>query len=230
MKYFYYLFGFTLCLYSLSSYAAPPYLSVSIGKNLSFTNQACLSASKAVLQEDGFKKFMPAGDNLFAAFNEGNDYKYKAVVRCIESQNVFVVVVVANTTATIKSKAQNLRLTIQKHFTPISESSIAPAPSSDIQIVAPMAKSNTNYSGDTAKTWQDSLLSRGACLERGETALRNSGFARNFEIDYENLALVGFNENGYQGIVRCLPEQRIILFKVSGKYAQKLLEILQLNF
>ncbi|WP_353572803.1 hypothetical protein [Candidatus Albibeggiatoa sp. nov. BB20] len=232
--YFYYVLGFTLCLCSLSSYAAPPYISVSVGENFSFTNQSCLTASRKVLQNNGFKKFMPAGDNLFAAFNRSNDYKYKAMVRCIDTQGVFVVAIVANSTKTIKSKAQNLRLAIQKYFSPALKSETATTASSDIKVVKPMAV-KPSYAGskNSAKTWQDSLLGRSKCLERGETALRNSGFARNFEIDYEKLALVGLNETGYQGIVRCLPEQRIILFKVSGKSgksARRLLEILQLNF
>ncbi|MEK7991039.1 MAG: hypothetical protein VSS52_008550 [Thiotrichaceae bacterium] len=232
MKSIYAVLGFTLCLCSLSSYAAPPYISASVGENFSFTNQACLTASKQVLQNDGFKKFMPAGNNLFAAFNRTADYKYKALVRCIDTQGVFVVVVIANSTKTIKSKAQNLRIAIQKRFSRATEKSVT---SNDIQIVKPMAVKPSSYAGtgNSAKTWQDSLLGRSKCLERGETALRNSGFARNFEIDYEKLALVGLNETGYQGIVRCLPEEKIILFKVlgkSGKSAQRLLEVLQLNF
>jgi hypothetical protein len=237
MKYIYYVLGFMLCLCSLPSYAAPPYISVSVGENFSFTNQTCLTASKRVLQDDGFKKFMPAGDNLFAAFNRNADYKYKAVVRCIDDQGVFVVVIIANSTKTIKAKAQNLRLAIQKSFSPAlkSEKPVTSTSNNDIQIVKSMSVKPSSYSGtgNSVKTWQDSLLGRSQCLERGETTLRNSGFARNFEIDYEKLALVGLNETGYQGVVRCLPEEKIILFKVSGKSgtaAQRLLEVLQLNF
>ncbi|MCV6639064.1 hypothetical protein [Candidatus Albibeggiatoa sp. nov. NOAA] len=236
MKSIYYLLGFMLCLYSLPSHAAPPYIAVSVGENFSFTNPACIAASRKVLKSNGFKKFLPAGANLFAAFNPTKDYKYKAMVRCIDTQGVFVVAIVANSTKTIKAKAQNIRLAIQKSFAPAIKSDTATKPS-DIQVVAPLSAATKtvkpSYGGNSAKTWQDSLLGRSKCLERGETALRNSGFARNFEIDYEKLALFGVNESGYQGIVRCLPEQKIILFKVSGKsskYARRLLEILQLNF
>lgn len=222
-----FILGLILCLCTLSAYAAPPYIGVSAGENLAFTNQSCLSVSQKVLKEDGFKKLALAGDNVFAAFNRGNNYQYKAMVRCMENQNTFVIIVVANSTKTIKAKAHNLRLAIQKHFSPIT-----PAETTTSKPVASL-KVKPSYANGSAKTWQDSLLGRSQCLERAETALRNSGFARNFEIDYEKLALSGLNENAYQGMVRCLPEQRIILFKVFGKSAQSaksLLEILQLNF
>jgi hypothetical protein len=224
-----FIFGLILCLCTLSVYAAPPYIGVSAGENLAFTNQSCLSVSQKVLKKDGFKKLALAGDNVFAAFNRGNNYQYKAMVRCMETQNTFVIVVVANSTKTIKAKAHNLRLAIQKHFSPVTATQVETTTSKPVTSL----KVKPSYANNSAKTWQDSLLGRGQCLERAETALRNSGFARNFEIDYEKLALSGLNENAYQGIVRCLPDQQIILFKVFGKSAQSaksLLEILQLNF
>ena len=237
MKYIYYVLGLALYFSAFASYAAPPYIGVSVGENFAFTNQACLSTSKKVLQKNGFKKTMLAGDNVFAAFNTTKNYKYKAVVRCIENQNVFVVAVVANSTKTIKAKAQNLRLAIQKHFSPApTESSPSPSTKDDIKIVTSAAVNKQPVrpsGGNFAKTWQDSLLGRSKCLERGETALRNSGFARNFEIDFEKVSLSGFSQKAYQGTIRCLPEQKIILFQVKGKStrtAQRLLEVVQLNF
>lgn len=234
MKYLYYALGLALYLTAFASYAAPPYIGISAGENLAFTNQSCLSVSKKVLRQNGFQKVMLAGDNVFAAFNSGQNYKYKAVVRCIENQNVFIVAVVANTTQTIKAKAQSLRVAIQKHFSAASPSQPSSS-TDDVKIVTATASKQPIQSsgGNSVKTWQDSLLGRGQCLERGETALRNSGFARNFEIDYEKLALSGFSQNAYQGTVRCLPEQKIILFQVKGKSnrtAQRLLDVLQLNF
>jgi len=225
-----------LLLFSMSVYAAPPYFGVSIGEHLALDNAKCISVAQKVLKKDGFKKLLPKGNNLFAAYNNGNQYGYKAVIRCMAKQNAFVVVTVADSMKTVKKKADSLRSRIQQHFKRKSEKSekktysATPSPSQNLSI---MTQSQKNTQGGyTAKSWQDTTFTRVQCLMRAETALRDTKLADVFEL-YHEIAAVSGTTGGYTGTIRCLVGDGIILFSVSGQKSaivNRLLERLQHNF
>lgn len=64
-------------------------------------------------------------------------------------------------------------------------------------------------------SWQSTTLSLSQCLNRAENALRDSGFSANFQIVGES-AFGGSRDDAYVASVRCLPDQGIVFFIVSG--------------
>jgi hypothetical protein len=227
MRYILGIFGLIIMGLSWSALAAPPYVAISIADDRGFSDQACISAGEAILRNDGFKRINSSGSSVFAAFNSGNNYGYKAVIRCVGSHNLFLVAVVAQSPMTIRAKADNLRAAMQNRL-PVSRYSVRSEP---VQTLSPQTSQISEPKRNTAKTWQDTVLGRGPCLERAEQALRQAGFTRDFEIDYESLLLSGKHQSQLSGAIRCVPDQRIVLFEVKGgSNAMNLLDELQLNF
>lgn len=105
-----------LLIFSPSSYAIPPYLGVSANENLSFTSSSCLSASKQVLQNNGFQKIVQykSSSTLFAAYRNQSPYQYKAMIKCLSESGVIIVVAVANQPKNARTKAESLRRQIQQ--------------------------------------------------------------------------------------------------------------------
>ncbi|RKZ44674.1 MAG: hypothetical protein DRR00_27760 [Candidatus Parabeggiatoa sp. nov. 3] len=97
-------------------FAIPPYMGVSVGKNLSFTNPSCLAAAQTVLSNNGFQKIVQYKTNttLFAAYRNQNPYDHKAMIKCLSEEGVIIVVAVANVPKHAKAKAESLRQQVQQ--------------------------------------------------------------------------------------------------------------------
>ncbi len=116
------LLGLLLCGWSVCSPATePPYLAVTQSANLSFGQTACTQTARESLREQGFAKISvnPRGGTVFAAYHSGPDYRYKAVIKCLEEKNTVTVVVVAEQAGGL-NQARALLAGIGRRATPLA--------------------------------------------------------------------------------------------------------------
>lgn len=231
---------------SVAAYAVPPYLGISVGDNLSFSNSTCVDVAKEALRQNGFDKVVQykGSATVFAAYRNDNPYHYKAVVKCLATSGSIIVVAVANIPRNAKKKADELRRKIQKHNSIKPQSTQEPAPNppdteEESQEVMILEENSTHEStepevttsGKTSEAWHQTVLSLNDCLIRAESSLRDSGFYKNIEFD-ENSAY-GKHQKGYDGAVHCLTTENEVLFQVTGAHLstrKQLLETLQRKF
>ena len=62
--------------------------------------------------------------------------------------------------------------------------------------------------------WQETQLDREQCLSRAQLALWRSGFWQNLKTELRSVAA---EAQGYQAVIRCLPETQTVLFTVAGR-------------
>ncbi|MDM8558837.1 hypothetical protein [Candidatus Parabeggiatoa sp. HSG14] len=223
--------------------AIPPYMGISVGQNLSFTHQSCLSAAKQVLRKDGFKKIVQykTSATLFAAYRNSNPYHYKALVKCLSESGVIVVVAVANIPKNAKAKAERLRERIQRYKgiqrvqpveieeeeEEVEENTFLETPSP--KNVPQTVEENTNIAA--AEKWQSTTLNRKDCLNRAEKSVRDSGFYQDFDFDDDS---VYGKKGNYTGFVQCVTADNLVFFQITGgtssQVRKQLLGKLQKNF
>jgi len=239
-------------------FAIPPYMGVSVGKNLSFTNPFCLSAAQTVLSNNGFQKIVQYKTNttLFAAYRDQNPYDHKAMIKCLSEEGVIIVVAVANVAKHARAKAESLRQQVQQQVNikkpvpvVVEEEIVFNEDEYDTEMVTrrppnsgPILK-NFSHSRITpeiipkptpkpiSKRLRDTLFPRNRCLIRAEVSLRDSGFYQGLGFDDDSVW--GQNDKQYKGTIRCLTAHSLVLFQVRGNYEQtreKGLNQLEKNF
>ena len=75
------------------------------------------------------------------------------------------------------------------------------------------------WAGPSMSTrWSSTTLDKDECIERAKSAVRNSGFTKNFEVVNTTV----FGERGaYTSGVRCAVEKEIVFFVVAGPQAKE---------
>ncbi len=207
-------------------FAIPPYMGVSVGKELSFTSPSCLAAAKTVLSNDGFQNIVQYKTNttLFAAYRNQNPYHYKAMIKCLSEEGVIIVVAVANVPKHAKAKAESLRQQVQqqaninRQVPVVDEEMVFTGEQNETVTNMPSKAMHRLKTLDISKTIseisRDTLLPRNICLTRAEMSLRNSGFYQSLSFDDDSVW--GQNEKKYKGTIRCLTASSLVLFQVSG--------------
>ncbi|ALG68075.1 hypothetical protein [Beggiatoa leptomitoformis] len=117
-----------LLLSSFSSYAAAPYMSISVAEDLTFTEETCLNVAENVLQKNGFAQINRASGSptIFASVRDAKNYGFKALVRCFTKAGIVNVVVVADNRGDILAKADELRQQIQTQLSPSAQTTVEP--------------------------------------------------------------------------------------------------------
>ncbi len=191
-------------------FAAPPYLGVSVGQNISITDNACVSVAKTVLANEGFAKIVQYGGSatLFAADLNSDPYDYKVVVKCLSDKGTMIVVAVANDAKNAKKKAARLRHQIQQG-SPIKTVSVQ---SASVSAVPPYLGISV---GETA-------LSNRSCVSIAEQALEDEGFEQIEQ--YKNHAtLFAAYQNSkpyqYKAVVKCLSEPNLVAVVAAANVA-----------
>jgi len=191
-------------------FADPPYLGVSVGQNLSITDNTCVSAAKTVLANEGFAKIVQYGDSatLFAADLNRDPYHYKVVVKCLLDKGTMIVVAVANDAKNAKKKAARLLHQIQQGSPPKTVS-VQSAPVSEVPPYLGISV------GETA-------LGNRACASIAEQTLEDDGFEQIEQ--YKNHAtLFAAYQNSkpyqYKAVVKCLSEPTLIAVVAVAKVA-----------
>jgi len=210
------------------SYAVPPYLSISVGENLSFHNMSCLQTAKIVLNQNGFQNIAQykGSRTLFAASYKKNkyQYQYKALVKCLPKDGVVIVVVVADSMKNIKQKANYLRGKIQKNIR---------TRHAQIQRVN-LVKSVTIPPYFGISVGKRAFASESVCLQAAKNSLDNEGFEKiKHNKKYPTLFAAYRNRNPYhyKAVIKCMPQTGLVIVvtvansmkKVKAK-AEKLLQ------
>jgi hypothetical protein len=230
-----------LFIFSPLAFAVPPYIGVSVGQSLSFDSASCLTAAKAVLNKDGFQKVVQykTSITLFAAYKNRNPYHYKAMIKCLAQEGVIIAVAVAKVPKHAKAKAESLLQQIQRHKwiakqAVVEEEVIFTEEESDVVSNRPKAQHRLQaavIAKTVSERSRETLLSRSVCLSRAEQSLRDSGFYRGLSFDDDTIWAK--NEKQYQGKIRCLTGNSLVLFQVKGGYKatrEKGLNQLEKNF
>ena len=123
-----YLFLGSLFLTVSPVQAVPPYLAIQTAENIHFPKSTCPAAAKKTLTGAGFAKVVryKRGSSVFAAYRDVTDYQYKAVIKCVESQHLFVVVVVADSPGKAKQKATQLRQKLLNKAQTVPKETVTP--------------------------------------------------------------------------------------------------------
>lgn len=66
-------------------------------------------------------------------------------------------------------------------------------------------------------TWRDQKMSHKQCVDRADSALRNSGFDSDLEVvgTAPDNSIFGTNDD-YRAAIRCITEKKIVMFLVTG--------------
>ena len=186
-------------------YALPPYMGISVGENLSFQKNSCPQIATTVLQEDGFQKIILAKNSatLFAAYSTKLPYQYKALVKCFPDKGIVVVVVVANSTQYVRTKADKLRLQIQ-HYTRTSinlETKIYPSKSTTPPYLGISVGENLSFTG-------------AACQQSAQQVLKRAGFQKIIFSKAGTTLFAAYRQQSpyqYKALVKCLSEPGIVM-------------------
>ncbi len=110
MKLFPYSLLLSLFLWPSVSLAAPPapWLAVAEARNLPFSLSSCLSAARATFNDQGFARVSVLGSSVMAAYQSGEDYQFKAVMRCQPHAATVVAMVVTTVSGAGTQRAQSL--------------------------------------------------------------------------------------------------------------------------
>ncbi|MDM8557730.1 hypothetical protein QUF82_02735 [Thiotrichales bacterium HSG14] len=208
-----------------------PYLGTSIGKNLS-TGTSCFSAAKTALKEDGFQKIVQYDGvaTLFAAYRDRKNYRYKALVKCMPTKNLVIVVVVAKSKENVRKKAENLQRAIQRH-TSINEIREEIEEKNDVKPTKLGKKQGgKSKQTQTSDAWEYTPFTQSICLKNAKSAVKKSGF---HHIEMNDYSAKGINSSKYIGIIRCVTDEEFVFFWVKGKnkrVRKQLLKKLQGHF
>jgi hypothetical protein len=93
-----------------AAYAAPPppWLAVAETHSLSLSGSECVSAARAAFKNQGFARVSTVGTSVMAAYQGGQDYQFKAVIKCMPSVSTAVAVVVTTVSGAGTEKANQL--------------------------------------------------------------------------------------------------------------------------
>ncbi len=188
-----------------SVYALPPYMGISIGENLSFQETSCPQIAATVLQEDGFQKIILAENSatLFAAYRIKSPYQYKALVKCLPDKGIVIVVVVADSTQYVRTKADKLRLQIQRYARTLvnPETKIRPIKSTIPPYFSISVGENLSFTGSS-------------CQQSAQQVLKRAGFQK---ISFSKSGMTVFaayskqSPYQYKALVRCLSEPGVVV-------------------
>jgi DNA-directed RNA polymerase subunit L len=191
--------------FTSSVWALPPYMGISIGENLSFQENSCSQIATTVLQEDGFQKIILAENSatLFAAYRTKPPYQYKALVKCLPDKGIVVVVVVANSTQYVRTRADKLRLQIQRYtHTSINlATKIHPIKSTIPPYLGISSGENLSFTG-------------GSCRQAAQQVLKRTGFQKIISSKAGTTIFAAYRQQApyqYKALVRCLPEPGVVI-------------------
>jgi hypothetical protein len=95
----------------------PPYIAFRTGENLFFEGKKCGQIAKQVLEEDGFQRVSPSGENdILAAFKKTTKYQYKALISCLPKYGIVRVVIVTEFSGQGADKANKLLADIERYL------------------------------------------------------------------------------------------------------------------
>jgi hypothetical protein len=183
--------------------AIPPYLGVSVGENLSFTNSSCIAASKKVLENDGFQKIVQYrhGTAVFAAYQNRKPYRYKVVVKCLSDAGVIMVVAVADVAKKAKQKTVRLLQKIRQYhnlkavsINSSSEPSISP------------------FLGISVK--KNGAFTNSSCSVAVKEVLKNDGFEKIVPYNKGMTVFAAYQNRKpyrYKVVVKCLSDAKVIM-------------------
>lgn len=191
-----------------SVYALPPYMGISIGENLSFQETSCPQIATTVLQEDGFQKIILAENSatLFAAYRNKPPYQYKALVKCLPDKGIVIVVVVANSTQYVRTKADQLRLQIQRYARTLINPEIK---------IRPIKSTIPPYFG--ISVGENLSFTDGSCQLAAQQVLKQAGFQK---ISFSKSGMTIFaayrkqSPYQYKALVKCLSEPGLVIVVV----------------
>ncbi len=206
MKLKIYLLSSLLLLFLASSaYAIPPYFGISVGKNLSFQGMSCLQIAKTVLKEDGFHKIITSKSSatLFAAYRNSAPYQYKALIKCLADEGMVVVVVVANSTRYVRTKAEKLRYKIRQYTR---------NPPSEVVNIQPIKAAIPPYFGISVG---DNLsFEVNTCQQAAKNTLTKARFQK-IMLSKAGVTFFAAYRNKppykYKALVRCMPDSGLII-------------------
>ena len=188
-----------------SVYALPPYMGISIGENLSFQETSCPQIATTVLQEDGFQKIILAENSatLFAAYRNKSPYQYKALVKCLPDQGIVIVVVVANSTQYVRTKAEQLRLQIQRYTRTLTN------PETKIR---PIKSTIPPYFG--ISVGENLSFTDGSCQQAAQQVLKQAGFQKIIFSKSGMTIFAAYRKQSpyqYKALVKCLSEPGLVI-------------------
>lgn len=191
-----------------SVYALPPYMGISIGENLSFQETSCPQIATTVLQEDGFQKIILAENSatLFAAYRNKPPYQYKALVKCLPDKGIVIVVVVANSTQYVRTKAEQLRLQIQRYTRTLTKPEIK---------IRPIKSTIPPYFG--ISVGENLSFTDGSCQPAAQPVLTRAGFQK---ISFSKSGMTIFaayrkqSPYQYKALVKCLSKPGLVIVVV----------------
>jgi hypothetical protein len=234
MKYYSLPIAIILTSHLATTYAAPPYLGVSVGENLAFQDSSCIQAGKDVLKQNGFSKIVqyPQSATIFAAYRDGTAYQYKVLIKCLATSGVIMVTAIANIPREAKSQAESVRRQIQQYadIKPAPEESCSTDEENQEKKILELENA-VEKNDNISEAWQKTVLNRNQCFLRAEISLRKSGFYRDIQFDEDSI--YGQHQQQLEGAIQCLTTDNQIHFQVTGenlKLREQLLEKLQRNF
>ena len=234
-----------LLIFSPMVFAVPPYLGISVAENLAFNRNSCLSATKKVLYNEGFRDVEQYSSisTIFAAYRNTNPYHYKAAVKCLVSSGVIIVTTAAQVSRNARQKANRIIYKIKqqqgitrkkpkvqecktiKKPSPKKKTIKKPSPKKKFQklklfsLSKKKTETTTNFKDKHHKNVTVgetfTVLCRGACLQQAERSLRNSGFYNDY--DFDDDAVFGRNDDHYYASIQCIINESRVIFKVSGQ-------------
>ena len=202
----YKLFWLLLLILPSLSYAVPPYLGISVGQDLSFKKTSCLQAAKGVLQQHGFQKIVQSssGTSFAAAYQKNYHYQYKALVKCLPTERMIIVVTAADSMKSLKIKAEYIRQQIQhqirtrkytsKHFKSLE-----------------YLKTSPYFGISVGKT---AFTSGRACLQAAHNTLKKDGFEKITPPSNRSTLFAAYrnrNPYHYKALVKCVPKAKLAI-------------------
>jgi ribosomal protein L34 len=191
--------------FTSSVYALPPYLGISIGENLSFRKNSCPQIATTVLQEDGFQKIIVAKNSatVFAAYRTKLPYQYKALIKCLPEKGIVIVVVVANSTQYVRTKADKLRLQIQRYT----------RKSVNLKTkIRPIKATTPPYFG--ISVGENLSFTNSSCQPAAQLVLKRAGFQKRMSSKSGMTVFAAYSKRSpyrYKALVRCLSESGVIV-------------------
>ncbi|OQY54447.1 MAG: hypothetical protein DRR08_23835 [Candidatus Parabeggiatoa sp. nov. 2] len=183
--------------------AIPPYLGVTVGENLSFTNSSCIAATKKVLENEGFQKIVQYqnGTTVFAAYQTSEPYRYKAVVKCLSDAGVIMVVAVADVAKNAKQKTEHLLQKIRQYHN-LKAVSIK---SSSAPSISPYLGISVGKNGSFANS---------SCSAAAKEVLKNDGFQKVVPYNNGKTVFAAYHNRQpyrYKVVVKCLSDAKVIM-------------------
>ena len=106
---------FSLLLPSMAHAAPPaPWLAVAEGP-ISMSMSECISAARATFNAQGFARVSTVGSSVMAAYQGGQDYQFKAVIKCLPAASTAVAVVVTTVSGAGTDRANSLISGLSQH-------------------------------------------------------------------------------------------------------------------